>query len=232
MPPRPTVESVWPTGPASTLGGRNYWVRLGNRIRRCRRCPLGFERTHVVIHRGSLHPKVLFVGEAPGRAEDRIGVPFVGAAGVRLDRAIATLGLAPEEVAVVNVIKCRPPRNRFRQDAAAACRPFLARQVAWLKPSIVVPMGVHALAAFRPDLLPISSAAGRAYRWRAISLFPLLHPAATLHSAAFGRRWEHDLTRLDRFLKRTGVVKARPSLLQSTPPRPSGSRTMPTARPA
>ncbi len=156
-----------------------------------------------MIHRGSLHPRVLFVGEAPGREEDRLGVPFVGAAGVRLDRAIAILGLAPEEVAVVNVIKCRPPRNIFRRDAEAACRPFLARQVAWLKPSIIVPMGVHALAAFRPDLLPISRAAGRVFRWRAASLFPLLHPAATLHSAAFGRRWEHDLARLGRFLERT-----------------------------
>jgi uracil-DNA glycosylase len=186
------------------------WRRLNREIDHCRRCPLGNLRKYVVIHRGSLRPRVLFVGEAPGASEDRVGIPFVGAAGKRLDRLVAQLGLLESEFAVINVIKCHPPANKFSTEAAVACRPFLARQIEFLQPIMIVPLGVSALSAFRPDLLPISRAAGWLSRWRGLLFFPLIHPAAAARSGTLKRRWEHDGKSLARVLSRLGAVGTPP----------------------
>ena len=197
----PTVDEVRVSLRVARDRSRAAWKALGREIERCRRCSLGFLRTHVAIHRGGLRPRVLFVGEAPGRKEDLQGVPFVGPAGRRLDGAIASLGLRPSDVAVVNVIKCRPPDNRFDPEAARACRPFLTRQVLFLRPRAVVPLGRRALEAFRPDALPITTAAGKRLRWRGRLLFPMVHPAAPMHSKRFARRWERDLRSLGKALR-------------------------------
>jgi uracil-DNA glycosylase len=149
---------------------------------------------------------VLFVGEAPGASEDRLGVPFVGAAGQRLDRLVARLGLLESEFAVVNVIKCHPPGNKFSTVAASACRPFLARQVEFLQPIMIVTLGVAALTAFRPDLLPITRTAGRRFRWRGLLFFPMIHPSAAARSRKFLRRWDKDGHSLARLLSHLGAV--------------------------
>lgn len=202
----PTVDEFWPAVPRTRRRSLSEWERLNSEIDRCRRCPLGSRRKHVVIHRGSLRPRVLFVGEAPGASEDKVGVPFVGAAGKRLDRLVAQLGLLESEFAVVNVFKCRPPGNKFREDAALACRPFLARQIEFLQPIMIVPLGAHALSAFRPTLLPISHAAGWMSKWRGLLFFPMIHPAAAARSNALRRRWEHDGRSLAKALSRMGAV--------------------------
>lgn len=202
----PTVEEVWPAIPRTRRRSLAEWNRLNRDIDRCRRCPLGFVRRHPVIHRGSLRPRVLFVGEAPGASEDRVGVPFVGAAGKRLDRLMGQLGLLESEFAVVNVIKCRPPGNVFSDEAARACRPFLARQIEFLQPIMIVTLGVAALSAFRPDLLPISRASGWLSRWKGLLFFPMIHPAAAARSGTLRRRWEHDGKSLAKVLSRLGAV--------------------------
>ena len=205
MTPRRTVDQVWPAAPRSGARTRAEWAQLNREIESCRACPLGSLRTQVVIHRGSLRPRVLFVGEAPGASEDKIGIPFVGAAGHRLDQLISQLGLLESEFAIVNVIKCHPPGNQFSEQAADACRPFLARQVEFLQPIMVVTLGAPALAAFRPDLLPILGSAGRRFRWRGLTLFPLVHPASAARSGALRRRWEEDGSALARLLSRLGA---------------------------
>jgi uracil-DNA glycosylase len=146
------------------------------------------------------------VGEAPGEAEDRRGIPFVGAAGKRLDRLIGQLGLLESEFAIINVIKCRPPGNKLIDEAVVACRPFLARQIEFLQPIMVVTLGVAALSAFKPQLLPISHAAGWLSRWRGLLFFPLIHPAAAARSNTLRRRWEHDGQSLAKVLSRLGAV--------------------------
>ncbi len=205
MGPGRTVDQVWPAAPRSGARTRAEWALLNREIENCRACPLGSLRTQVVIHRGSLRPRVLFVGEAPGASEDQVGIPFVGPAGKRLDQLIGRLGLLESEFAIVNVIKCHPPGNEFSEGAADACRPFLARQVEFLQPIMVVTLGTAALAAFRPDLLPILGSAGRRFRWRGLTLFPLVHPASTARSGAFRRRWEADGAALSRLLSRLGA---------------------------
>ncbi|HTT73038.1 MAG TPA: uracil-DNA glycosylase [Thermoplasmata archaeon] len=180
---------------------RAAWRALAREIEACRRCPLGAVRTHVVVYRGSLRPTVVFVGEAPGRDEDLAGVPFVGRAGRRLDAAIARIGLAPGEFGVLNLLKCRPPANRFDRAAARACRPYLDRQLAWLGPRLLVTLGAHALRALDPTAPPVTKAAGRVRPGTAPAVFPLLHPAAALRSRRYATRWELDVGRLGAYLR-------------------------------
>lgn len=179
------------------------WRRLTATIVACTRCPLAATRTHAVVYRGSERPRVVFVGEAPGRAEDAAGEPFVGASGRRLDRAIEALGLPPEEVGVVNLLKCRPPDNRFPPRHAATCRPYLERQLALLRPAVVVTLGRHAFASLVPDAPPITVAAGSVHAWAGRPLVPLLHPAAVLHNPRLAERWTRDLDRLGAVLRAT-----------------------------
>jgi uracil-DNA glycosylase family 4 len=148
-----------------------------------------------VVYRGSRRPEVVFVGEAPGAAEDEVGLPFVGRAGQRLEGAIADLGIAPDRYGVLNLIKCRPPQNRFDRSAEVACRPFLDRQLELLHPGRLVTLGAHALAALDPTAPAVMVAAGHPRSLRGRGLFPLIHPSA-VRSRATAERWTADVRAL------------------------------------
>jgi uracil-DNA glycosylase len=180
--------------------------RLSEEIRACRRCPLGSVRTQAVVYRGGRSPRVVFVGEAPGAEEDRTGLPFVGRSGRLLDTAIARLGLPAEEFGVLNVLKCRPPGNVFDRAAARTCRPYLDRQLALLRPAVLVSLGATALRSLDPQAPPILRAAGvpRPSDGRP-TLFPLVHPAASLRSRRLRERWETDVGALAAWLRRSSV---------------------------
>jgi len=196
--------------PARKSGRRRpkEWERLSAEIRSCRKCPLGDLRTHAVVYRGGLRPRVVFVGEAPGAEEDRLGVPFVGRSGRELDRAVAALGLSAEAFGVLNVLKCRPPGNRFDRSAARTCRPYLDRQLALLHPEVVVTLGARALAAIDPTAPAVLEVAGRPRPVSEPAHFPLLHPAAALRSRRWRARWEHDVRALGRWLAERGAQTA------------------------
>ena len=181
---------------------RIAWEALSNEIRTCRRCALGATRTQAVVYRGSLAPTLVFVGEAPGAEEDRTGLPFAGRAGRRLDAAVERLRLPPGTYGMLNVLKCRPPANRFDPTAARVCRPFLERQLALLRPTVVVPLGAWALRALDPAAPPILRAAGAARPGGPPAVFPLVHPSA-VRSRALARRWSDDLDLLSVFLTAT-----------------------------
>ena len=176
------------------------WERLSEEIRSCTRCPLHRTRTQAVVYRGGPNPRLVFVGEAPGAEEDRVGRPFVGRSGRLLDESVAGLGVPPDSVGMINVLKCRPPKNVFVDRSVAACRPYLDRQLALLSPRVVVPLGAHALEALDPSAPRITDAAGRARTAGAWPLFPLLHPAAALRSRRNLARWRDDMDRLHAFL--------------------------------
>lgn len=175
------------------------WESLSSEIRSCALCALSRTRTNAVVYRGGRRPWVLFVGEAPGAEEDRQGLPFVGRAGHRLDEAISRIGLTESDYGVVNLLKCRPPENRFDRAAAATCRPYLDRQFALLRPSVYVPLGRWALVALDPTAPSVTRAAGRPRSWEGRTIFPLIHPAA-VRSRATRARWESDTAALARFL--------------------------------
>ena len=196
-------EGMGPLGPpepaAAPDGFSLAWSSLRREVETCTRCPLHRSRTHAVFYRGGARPRLVVVGEAPGAEEDRRGLPFVGRAGRRLDTALAALGLSEEEVGILNVLKCRPPGNRFVPAAARSCRPYLDRQLAILDPPRLVSLGARALAALDPGAPPILRCAGQPRRALGRPLFPLVHPAA-IRSRALARRWQDDLAALGSWL--------------------------------
>jgi DNA polymerase len=118
----------------------------------CRRCGLAAGRTNIVVDRGSPASGIVLVGEGPGRDEDLQGRAFVGRAGKLLDRLMAEAGIDTESgTLIANVVKCRPPDNRApKQEEAAACRPFLLRQLEFVSPRLVMLLGAAALGLFFP----------------------------------------------------------------------------------
>jgi len=194
-PPVPRRRTVSPSV-------REEWERLSDEIRSCRKCPLGSVRTNAVVYRGGLAPRIVFVGEAPGAEEDRTGLPFVGRSGRLLDEAVASLGLGADEFGILNVLKCRPPGNRFDRSAARTCRPYLDRQLTLLRPAAIVTLGARALAAIDPTAPPMLSSAGRPRALGDLPFFPLVHPAAALRSRRMRTRWERDVRALGRWLAR------------------------------
>jgi uracil-DNA glycosylase family 4 len=191
-----TLDS--PEGPPT-----GAWRSLTREVERCTRCPLHLGRTHAVVYRGAERPRVVFVGEAPGAEEDRRGRPFVGRSGRLLDAGLRTIGLAPEQYGIVNLVKCRPPGNVFSRSAASACRSYLDRQLALLAPAVVVSLGANALRALDPTAPPMMQAAGTERTLGERRLFPLLHPAATFRSRKNRARWDEDLARLAAQLPRS-----------------------------
>jgi uracil-DNA glycosylase len=148
--------------------------------------PCGFEvceqATNLVPGEGSATASVVLVGEAPGASEDRTGRPFVGSAGKLLDRLLEEAGLDREAVFITNVVKARPPGNRDpRADEVAHHLPWLEAQLEVIRPTLIVPLGRHALGRFAPDL-KITQAAGRVIERDGRTLFPMLHPAAALRN--------------------------------------------------
>src|SRR5205085_9090946 len=110
--------------------------------RECVRCPLHQTRTQVVFGNGSANADLMFVGEAPGANEDRLGLPFVGQAGKLLDKLLGEIGLERKDVFVANVLKCRPPDNRdTHPNEIASCREYLDRQSELIQPTMICPFG-------------------------------------------------------------------------------------------
>jgi DNA polymerase len=147
----------------------------------CTRCKLHTTRQKIAFGVGPEDAALMFVGEAPGADEDRIGEPFVGRAGELLDKMIAAMGFAREQVYIANVLKCRPPGNRDpAPDEVSACAPFLAAQIAAVRPRIVVALGRPAANHLLGTDAPISALRGKFHEYRGIRVMPTFHPAFLL----------------------------------------------------
>jgi uracil-DNA glycosylase len=111
----------------------------------CKRCELHKQRKHIVFGEGNPKAKLMFVGEAPGEKEDEKGKPFVGPAGEVLNKMIKDVGIEREEVYIANIVMCRPPDNRKpKREECKECSPFLMRQIAVIKPKVIVALGATA----------------------------------------------------------------------------------------
>jgi uracil-DNA glycosylase len=145
----------------------------------------------------------MIVGEAPGFNEDRQGEPFVGAAGKLLDTLLARIGLSRTDVYITNVLKCRPPMNRDPMpNEAEACSPYLARQLALIKPKVVLILGRHALERLMPGQGSISRVHGSLVMKGEVAYVPLFHPAAALHNGALVADLERDFDSVKRYLEK------------------------------
>ncbi len=150
----------------------------------CTRCKLHtLGRTQVVFGSGNPNADLMFVGEAPGADEDEQGVPFIGRAGQLLTKIIEAIDLRREDVYIANVIKCRPPGNRNPEpDEVATCEPFLAQQIAIVRPRVIVALGTFAAHLLLRTDAPISRIRGVVHEYQGASLIPTFHPAYLLRS--------------------------------------------------
>jgi uracil-DNA glycosylase len=134
----------------------------------------------------------MFIGEGPGAEEDRQGLPFVGRAGELLTRIIEAIGMTRDQVYIANIVKCRPPGNRDPQpDEVAACRSYLERQVALVRPRLLVALGRIAAQTLLGNDLPIGRMRGQWFEVLGVPLMVTYHPAALLRNPALKRpTWE------------------------------------------
>lgn len=157
-------------------------VALHTEVCACQLCPLAKTRTQVVWGSGSEQARIMFVGEAPGRNEDEGGLPFIGAAGAVLDKALGVIGIGRNEIFITNVVKCRPPKNRTpKVDEVEACHDWLERQISLINPSVIVPLGAVAMTWFLGAGKTISQVHGNVFQQNGRTIFPLYHPAATIY---------------------------------------------------
>ncbi|QBQ97750.1 uracil-DNA glycosylase [Paraburkholderia pallida] len=160
------------------------WDALAERVASCTRCRLCEKRTNTVFGVGDRAAEWMLIGEAPGENEDRLGEPFVGQAGKLLDNMLRSLSLARgENVYIANVIKCRPPGNRNPEpDEVARCEPYLQRQVALVKPKIIVALGRFAAQSLLKTEGSIASLRGRVHEYEGVPVIVSYHPAYLLRS--------------------------------------------------
>ena len=171
------------------------WEVLVNEIKSSP-CGKMFADTTCVVGRGSLSPRVVFVGEAPGAEEDKQGVPFVGRSGQLLDEWIAYLGLEGDFY-ILNVLKCRPPNNRDpTKKEVALCKPYLKKQLDFLNPVFVVAVGRFAMNYFYPKKKAITKESGKLIDGK---YFITPHPSYFLRRGGSG--WEEYLAPLKEVLK-------------------------------
>lgn len=152
----------------------------------CQNCPLGATRNKFVYGVGSPTADLLFVGEAPGADEDRLGEPFVGRAGQLLDRILKAMNLARDQVYIANILKCRPPNNRDPlPEEMAECFPYLKEQIRLIRPKLMCALGRIAGQALLDTKTPLGKLRGRWHEFEGIPLLVTYHPAALLRFPAY-----------------------------------------------
>ena len=166
------------------------WATLQSTVAGCEACGLCKSRRNTVFGVGDRQADWMIVGEAPGENEDLQGEPFVGAAGQLLDNMLRAVGRGragegAQGAYIANVLKCRPPANRNPQPAEVAqCEPYLARQVALVRPKIIVAMGRFAVQSLLRTDEPIGRLRGRVHRYEGVPVIVTYHPAYLLRTPA------------------------------------------------
>jgi DNA polymerase len=157
---------------------------LAQRVAACTRCPqLASTRTQTVFGVGPLDPDLCFVGEAPGADEDRLGEPFVGAAGQLLTRIIIACGMKREEVYICNILRCRPPGNRQpTPEEADHCKEYLQRTLELVRPKFLCALGGTAVTHLLGTTQGITRLRGRFLEYRGIPVLCTFHPSYLLRS--------------------------------------------------
>jgi len=167
----------------------------------CQRCKLCATRTHIVFGSGDPKAKLVFVGEAPGADEDAQGLPFVGRAGQLLTKIIESIGLSRDNVYICNVIKCRPPENRFpEKDEIASCSPFLMRQLEVIRPKVICCLGAAAAQTILKTKSSVGWMRGRFQDYRGAKLIVTYHPAYLLRNPEAKRDVWEDMKKIKALL--------------------------------
>jgi len=172
------------------------WGQLQQTVTDCQLCGLHKSRTQTVFGTGDTHSDWMIIGEAPGAEEDRTGQPFVGRAGQLLNNMLKAIGLPRNAVYISNVLKCRPPNNRDpKADEAMLCRGYLERQIALVKPSVIIVVGRIAAHNLLHTTTPLGRLRGTVHKLPG-SDTPVIvtyHPAYLLRQPAEKRKAWQDL---------------------------------------
>jgi DNA polymerase len=163
---------------------RMEWPELKAAVAGCEACPLCKTRAHTVFGVGDEQAEWMLVGEAPGAEEDARGEPFVGQAGRLLDSMLAAIGLKRgENVYIGNVLKCRPPGNRNPEPfEVEQCSPHLVRQIALIRPKLILAMGRFAAQTLLNTEASIASLRGKVFQYQGVPLIVTYHPAYLLRN--------------------------------------------------
>ncbi len=185
QPPKsPITSEAW--GSAETVND------LDAQICNCVKCGLGYTRTKFVFGVGNPKATLMLVGEAPGADEDAQGEPFVGRAGQLLNKILEAIKLKREDVYICNILKCRPPGNRKPQpEEVEQCIPYLRKQVALIKPKVILCLGLTAAENLLKTTESLSKLRGRVMEYEGAPLMVTYHPAALLRNPNWKRpAWE------------------------------------------
>jgi DNA polymerase len=183
------------------------WDALRDTVRACTACGLCRQRKQAVFGVGNTSAPWFLIGEGPGAEEDEQGDPFVGQAGKLLDSMLAAIGIARgREVYIANVVKCRPPGNRTpTPEEAGACAPYLDRQIALVKPKLIVALGKSASQRLLATDASLASLRGRIHRYKDTPVVVTYHPAYLLRTLPDkAKAWE-DLLFARRTLNAAGA---------------------------
>ena len=174
----------------------------------CNRCKLHEQRTKIVFGEGNPQARLMFVGEGPGADEDASGRPFVGRAGQLLDKIINAIDMKREDVYIANIVKCRPPQNRApERDEVETCEPFLWRQIALIRPEVIVALGSPAFQCLLRTRDPITRARGEWRELHGIKVMPTFHPAFLLRSPDKKREVWEDMKKVRDYLSATPATR-------------------------
>lgn len=201
-PPQDTLfGEITPQDEASLPRAGETLEDIWNDIGECTRCPLSAARTHVVNSEGNRTARLMFIGEAPGADEDMQARPFVGRAGQLLNKIIEAIGLKREDVMIGNVNRCRPPQNRTPTPAeAATCKPFLLREIAIIRPEVIVVLGNTAMKNLLDTKEGITRLRGQFQDYRGIKVMPTFHPAYLLRDPSKKREAWEDMKKVRDYL--------------------------------
>ena len=170
--------------------------KIADDVRGCPLCKLARTRKNAVPGEGQISAKIMFIGEAPGRSEDEKGKPFVGAAGRILDNVLKKAGIERSQVFITNIVKCRPPNNRVpEEDELIACRPYLDRQIALIKPKVICILGRTAYSSVLGGR-SITVNRGKIIERSGQKYFSTFHPAAVIYNKSLRSALETDLKKL------------------------------------
>ncbi len=165
-------------------------------------------KSNLVFGEGNVGAKVLFIGEAPGREEDRLIRPFVGRSGKLLDKLFASLGWERGDVYITNIVKRRPPENRdpsLRE--ISAYKSYLSKQIEIIDPKLIVTLGRFSLNYFLPEA-KISRDHGKLFCIDGRYIYPLFHPAAALRSPErMGSALKKSFKRIPAIIKKVEKMK-------------------------
>jgi DNA polymerase len=172
-------------------------LMLSETIKTCTKCELSKQRTNAVPGEGAINAKIMFIGEAPGKTEDREGRPFVGRAGKTLNELLDEVSIFRERVYITNIVKCRPPKNRVpKSSEVEACRSYLERQIELIRPELIVALGQSALKTLTGIKDNLAEVHGKTVDYSGHPLLITYHPAAMIYNRKLRTEILEDLTRI------------------------------------